>query len=81
MHLKDKVTAESVRLQKTIENNNDLAAIKAARSRWENAYRAYWEAVHAARDELEADKRKRPESVSEVHGIDPLDLMEVTRGD
>lgn len=81
MNLKDELTTESVRLQTTIANNNDLTVIKAARTRWENKHRAYWEAVHAAKRELEGDARKRPQSVSEAHGIDPLDLMEITSGD
>lgn len=81
MELKNELTAESVRLDSTIRNNNDIMVIKAARTRWENKHRAYWDAVRAAKKELENDKRKRPDSVSEAYGIDPLDLMEVTDGD
>lgn len=81
MNLKVELTTESVRLQTTIANNNDLSVIKAARTRWEKKHRAYWEAVHAAKKELEGDARKRPQSVAEVRGIDPLDLMEITDAD
>jgi hypothetical protein len=77
MHLKEALTKEAVRLQATIANNNTMSVIQAARTRWENKNRAYWEEVEAAAQELRSDKRKRPASVAEARGIDPLDLAEV----
>lgn len=81
MKLKDELTAESVRLESTIANDNDHTAIKAARTRWENKHRAYWKKVYEAREELAVDPKKRSRVVCALHGIDPLDLMEVTVGD
>lgn len=78
MNLKEELTHEALRLEATIANNNDLSAIKAARTRWENKHRAYWRAVRDAQKELQKDKRKRPDSVAKDAGIDPLDLMEMT---
>lgn len=74
MKLKDELTAESVRLEKTIKNGNDLTAIKAARTRWENKHRAYWERVKQARKQM-------AEGAPIPTDVDPLDLAEVTVGD
>lgn len=79
MKLKNELTAEAVRLQNTIDNDNDLTAIKAARTRWENKHRAYWAEVLEAREELEADPKKRIHAICGRRGVDPKDVMEVTR--
>lgn len=77
MQLKHELTAESVRLDNTIRNGNDITAIKAARTRWENKHRAYWREVHRAREVMDKE-RLTSEEVAAKFGIDPLDLGEVT---
>lgn len=69
MKLKEELTAESVAVEEAVRNG-DFAAAKAARLRFENKHRAYWNRVKAARKAV--DKGAQPPK-----DIDPMDLMEV----
>lgn len=75
--LKDELTAEAVRLENTIANGVSLSAVKAARTRWENKNRAYWETVREAREKLAASPGTGIRELCDEYGIDPTDLMEV----
>jgi hypothetical protein len=77
VNLKEKLTKESQRVEATASRPNSATALKAARTRFENAHRDYWEAVHKAWADVVGGIDAQ--EAAEKHGVDPLDIAEIAR--
>lgn len=65
----------AARLNSTVENGNGHKPIKAARTRFENAHRKYWDACRGA---LEDVRSGTPiDEAADAHGVEALDVAEL----
>lgn len=78
--LRDKWDKEAQRLKHTVEGGAaGSTAMKAARTRFENAHRAYWTAVERAWGEIRLNPDTPPAEIAEQFGVELRDIAEVAR--
>lgn len=65
----------AARLNSTIENGNGHKAIKAARTRFENAHRKYWSACEEAAEDVRAGWAI--DEAAEAHEVEARDIAEL----
>lgn len=75
--LRDTLDSDTNRLVTTIEGDNSPQAIKAARTRWLNAHKAYWREVRAAWRDIQQGKKGSPAEIAEAHGVTLTDIAEI----
>lgn len=76
---KDELTNLALRLEKTMKGKALAPAVKAARTRYQNALAAYWDEVRAAWAAFQKNPSQDLLKVADKYGVDVQDIAEVAR--